>query len=142
VVPGVNYSVNEAPTISAPHWNLTGSLTHDWQASGGGTVSGEARVHYTTKQLLYPIAAPDAFAPAATIADLNLTYHSSNDAWFVGAYVKNAGNKTTVLSVFPGTLPAGCLFPRIQATRAPIRFHWTAANLWCAHRCEALNVKR
>jgi iron complex outermembrane receptor protein len=105
VVTGVNYSVNEAPMISAPHWNLAGKLTHVWQVSGGGTVSGEARVHYTTKQLLYPIAAPDAFAPAATIADLNLTYHSSNDAWFVGAYVKNLGNNATVLSVFPGPLP-------------------------------------
>jgi hypothetical protein len=68
-------------------------------------VSGEARVHYTTKQLLYPIAVPDAFAPAAAIADLNLAYHSSNDAWFVGAYLKNVGNKATVLGVFPGTLP-------------------------------------
>jgi hypothetical protein len=48
---------------------------------------------------------PDAFAPAATIADLNLTYHSSSDAWFVGAYVKNVGNDVTVLSVFPGPLP-------------------------------------
>jgi len=105
VVPSVNYSVNEAPMISAPRWNLTGSLRHDWHVSGGGTVSGEARVHYTTKQLLYPIAVPDAFAPAETIADLNLTYHSSNDAWFVGAYAKNVGNKATVLSVFPGTLP-------------------------------------
>jgi iron complex outermembrane receptor protein len=105
VVSGVNYSANEAPMISAPHWDLTGSLTHDWRVSGGGTVSWEARVHYTTKQLLYPIVVPDAFAPAATIADLNLTFHSSNDAWFVGAYVKNVGNTLTVLSVFPGPLP-------------------------------------
>jgi iron complex outermembrane recepter protein len=104
-VTDVNYSVNEAPMISAPHWNLTGSLTHDWRVSGGGTVSGEARVHYTTTQLLYPIVVPDAFAPAATITDLNLTYRSSSDAWFVGAYVKNVGNSLTVLSVFPGPLP-------------------------------------
>jgi iron complex outermembrane recepter protein len=104
-IPSVNYSVNEAPMISAPHWNLTGSLTHDWQVSGGGTVSGEALAHYTTRQLLYPIAVPDAFAPAVAIADLNLTYHSSNDTWFVGAYVRNVGNRATVLSVFPGTLP-------------------------------------
>src|SRR5882757_406386 len=97
----VDFVTNEAPMISSPRWNFTLSLRQDWTV-GTGTVSAEARVHRTTRQLLYPIESPDAYAPSTSVGDLDLTYSAAQDRWYVRAYIKNIGNEATLLSVFPG----------------------------------------
>ena len=80
------------------------SLSHDWRVDDGGKVTAAGRIHYTSRQLLYPIVVPDAYAAAGTVADLDVTYRAPKN-WFVQAYVKNVGNEATLLSVFPGDLP-------------------------------------
>src|SRR5437660_3918232 len=95
--------VASGEVISSPRWNLTASLSHDWRVGDGGKVTAAGRIHYTSRQLLYPIVVPDAYAAAETVADLDVTYRGPKN-WFVQAYVKNVGNEATLLSVFPGDL--------------------------------------
>lgn len=99
---GVVYTTTGTSMISAPRFNYTVELAHDWDLPNGGSVIAAGLFHYTTTQLLYGIAVPDAYAPAAGIGDLNLTYKAPKDTWFIRAYVNNVAKKAAVLSVFPG----------------------------------------
>lgn len=72
--------------ISSPRWNLTASLSHDWRVGDGGKVTAAGRIHYTSRQLLYPIVVPDAYAAAETVADLDVTYRAPKN-WLRAPHV-------------------------------------------------------
>ena len=99
---GVDYTTTGTSMISAPRWNYTVELSHDWRLPNGGSVVAAGLFHYTTRQLLYGIAIPDAYAPAVGLGDLNLTYNAPKEQWFIRGYVNNVANRAAVLSVFAG----------------------------------------
>ena len=97
---GVDYVSTGTSMISAPRFNYTVELSHRWDVSAGGNITAAGRFHYTTVQLLYPIAVPSAYAPATGSGDLDLTYRAPKDKWFFQAYVKNVADRGSVLAVF------------------------------------------
>jgi iron complex outermembrane receptor protein len=99
---GVFYTTSGTSMISAPRWNSTVELAHDWDVPNGGSIIAAGLFHYTSKQLLYGIAVPNAYAPGAGVGDVNLTYKAPKDTWYIRAYVNNVAQKAVVLSVFPG----------------------------------------
>jgi iron complex outermembrane recepter protein len=86
-------------------------FSHDCNLGNGGKLIADGVFHYTTQQLLYPIAVPDAYSPGVGIGDINLTYKAPKDSWFVRAYVNNVADRAVILAVFPGYQPRDYLGP-------------------------------
>lgn len=73
---------------SAP--GLSGSVAyqHDW-SFGEGRLTGRAESFFSSSYWTEYSHAAKSQRPGYTRTDLNLTYHSENDRWSVGAFAKN-----------------------------------------------------
>jgi iron complex outermembrane receptor protein len=97
---GVYYTTSGTSMINAPRWNVTTTLSHQFNLSNGASLTAAGLVHITSQQLLYPIAIPVAYSPATGTMDLDLTYKAPKDTWYAQAYVKNVTERSSILAVF------------------------------------------
>jgi iron complex outermembrane receptor protein len=116
-----DYSGNKI--LKSPDWAATLSYQHDWQLDDGGTVTGEALAYYMDDHFLNfqndSIAEQDSYLKY----DVNLTYRSPQNDWFVSAYGKNITDEDVLVSLtIIGVATGGFAAPRTYGIR--VGYNW------------------
>ena len=104
---GSTYHSDGGAVVSSPKWNITLAAQHYFDLPDGAQITPGLRFHYTSSQLLYPIANPNAYAGDEPTLDLDLTYNSAGGDWYVTGFIKNVTDEPVIASVFPGVIVGG-----------------------------------
>jgi iron complex outermembrane receptor protein len=94
--PGLFYTIDCSgfqPPMT-PRWTGTLGLQQTVPLPNGASMVGEARAHYQSSTYTGRYFLPTELTAGYGMWDFNLTYHSASDHYFVGAYLRNAFNKT------------------------------------------------
>jgi iron complex outermembrane recepter protein len=83
-------------------WSGTLGYEHYFDLASGATVTATAQARLTQGYYVTPDKTQDnAFQGGYALADLSLAYHSADDRWTVGAWVRNAGNRAVTTWAYP-----------------------------------------
>ena len=93
LAPEIDVTGEEVP--SAPGLSGTASYEHNWRF-GGGRLAARADTFFSTSYWSEFSHAAFSRRPGYTKTDLSLTFFGKNDAWSLGAFVKNVENSWIV----------------------------------------------
>ena len=119
----VTYDYSGNRILKSPDWAATLSYQHDWTMGNGGTLTGETLAYYMDNHFLNfqndAVAKQDSYLKY----DMNLTYRSPQNAWFVSAYGKNITDEDVLVSLtIVGEATGGFAAPRTYGIR--VGYNW------------------
>lgn len=120
----VNCSGQQPPY--APRWSITGGVQETVPMPRSASLVGNARVHYQSRTLTALDFLPVEEQPGYAKWDFDLTYHTREDRFYVGAYLDNAFDKTALafsfVTPFSSFLTSTLQPPRTFGMRAGAHF--------------------
>ncbi len=116
-----DYSGNELN--KSPSWTATVGYQHDWSLGSNGSITAGVLVYYMDDHYLRFQNDALSEQESYTKWDLNLTYTSAQDNWFVSAYGKNVTDEEVMVSTtITSGATGGFAAPRTYGVRAGVNW--------------------
>ncbi len=126
-VPLVTISCAGFPLPHAPRWSGEADYTHSFTLHSGASVDLSGSMRFSSKTYLQVDFTPDEQAPSFVKLNANLDYHSADQRYSVGLFVRNLNNAKEytggqLQTLAPPLFPAVIAPPRTYGVQA--HFNW------------------
>jgi iron complex outermembrane receptor protein len=110
----------------APRWTVTGSVQQTLPLSNGARLVGNVNVHYQSETLTALEFLPIEQQPGYALWNVDLTYSTAGDRFYIGAYLDNAFDKTALafsfITPFSSMATATLQHPRTYGARIGVHY--------------------
>lgn len=116
VIPSSGLDLSGKTLPNAPDFTLSAGYSHTFNLANGGSLVAEVRTRYESSQWVDYRLSPGSFQEGFWRHSANLTYHSSDDSWSIGAWMRNISNNAAIMTAVGGLGPYQLAYPYAPRT--------------------------